>query len=155
MVQVGNQNFQSVEVGRPKQKLGCAFLLLPLSGLIMLGVGLWFGYSSYDFYANGFEVEGTVVRLEESSDEDGISYSPVFSYRVDGQQFEYESVNASNPPSKRVGEATTLLVDPDDHGRARENSFWELWLLPVILIPVALFMLLLSMVIPVMVRGTG
>lgn len=155
-MQVGNQNFQSVSVQPPKRKLGCAFLLLPFFGLIMLGVGLWFGYSSYDFYTNGFEVEGTVVRLVEVSDADGgTTYSPVFSYRVDGQQFEYESVNSSSPPSKQVGEVTTLLIDPDDNSRARENSFWELWLLPAVLIPTALFMLLLALIIPVMTRVAG
>ena len=154
-MQVDYQNFQSVTVQKPKRKLGCAFFLLPFFGLIMLGVGGWFGYSSYDFVSNGFEVEGMVVRLAVVSDADGTSYSPVFSYRVDGQQYEYESVNASNPPSKQVGEVSTLLIDPDDHSRARENSFWELWLLPAILVPAALFMLLLSIVIPVIVRSVG
>ncbi len=154
-MQVNYHDFQSVTVQKPKRKLGCAFFLLPLFGLIMLGVGGWFGYSSYDFVSNGFEVEGTVIRMETVSSDDGVSYSPVFSYRVDGQQYEYESVNASNPPSKQVGEVSTLLIDPDDHSRARENSFWELWLLPAILVPVALFMILLSIIIPVIFRSIG
>jgi hypothetical protein len=118
----------------------------------MLAVAIWYGYSSYMFSTNGVEVQGTVVRLESSSDSDGTSYSPVFSYAVDGQQFEYESVNSSNPPTHDVGDVQTLLVDPDDPGRARQDNFWELWLLPCILGPVALVMLFLSLVIPLVVR---
>ena len=136
-----------------RRKLGCAFILLPISAVIMLGVSIWYAISSYGFYSNGIEVESTVVRLESShSSDSGTTYSPVYRYIVDGQEYEYESVNSSSPPSHDVGEVVTLLYDPDDPGRARVNSFWELWLLPVILCPVSLFMVLLSIGIPVLVR---
>jgi hypothetical protein len=154
-VQLGNPQFQQVTYEKPKKKPGCAFLLLPLFGLIMLGVGLWFGYSSYEFSSAGFEVEGTVVRLVESRGEDGTTYSPVYGYTIDGQHYEYQSINSANPPNRRVGEVSTLLIDPNDHGRARENSFWELWLLPAVLIPTAVFMLLLAVAIPIIARVTG
>ena len=148
-MQVGNQ---SVNVIPPRPKLGCAFFLLPISALIMLGVSIWYGYSSYIFSTTGIEVQGTVVRLESSFSDGSTTYSPVFSYAVDGQQYEYESVNSSSPPANQVGDVVTLLVDPEEPGRARQNSFWELWLLPCILGPVALFMLMLSVIIPLFVR---
>jgi hypothetical protein len=153
-MQIGDQQFQFVNVQpeRPRQKLGCAFLLLPLGGLIMLVVGIWFGYSSYDFYTNGVEVEGTVVRLSASSGEDGVTYSPVFAYEYQERDYEYESINSSDPPSKQVGEVTTLLVDTTEPTRAREKSFWELWLLPVIFLPVSIFMLALTLAIVIYVR---
>lgn len=118
----------------------------------MLGAGLWFGYTSYKFYSTGVEVEGTVVRLAVVSDADGTSYSPVFRYTVDGREYEYESINAADPPTHSVGDVQTLLVDPEDPGRARANSFFELWLLPAILLPTAVFMLLLSIIIPIISR---
>jgi hypothetical protein len=71
---------------------------------------------------------------------------------VEGKQYEYESVNSSSPPSHDVGEVVTLLYDPDNPGKARVNSFWELWLLSVILCPVSLVMIVLSIGIPVLVR---
>jgi hypothetical protein len=61
-------------------------------------------------------------------------------------------VNSSNPPSNEVGDVETLLVNPNNPSKARQNSFWELWLVPCIMGPVSLFMLLLSIVIPLMVR---
>ena len=135
------------------QKLGCAFWLLPISTVILVGFSLWYTFSSYMFYSNGVEVQGTVVRLESShSSEGGTTYSPVFSYTVDGQKYEYESVNSSSIPSHQVGESATLLYDPNNPDKARANSFWELWLLPCIMCPVSFVMVLLSVGIPFLVR---
>jgi hypothetical protein len=134
-------------------KLGCAFVLLPISAIILLGVSIWYAYSSYMFYTEGVEVQGIVVRLEESSSgEGGVTYSPVFAYIVDGQQYEYESVNSSSPPTNKVGDIETLLIAPNNPGKARQNSFWELWLLPCILCPVSFFMIILSVGIPLFAR---
>lgn len=154
-MQAGNQQFQFVTVERPRRKLGCAFLLLPFSALIMLGLGIWFGYTGYEFSTKGVEVDSTVVQLAPVSGENGITYKPVFRYAYEGQEYQYTSVNAANPPSKQIGESAVLLVDPTDPNRARENSFWELWLLPVIFIPVSLMMLLLALVVAVYVRVKG
>jgi uncharacterized protein DUF3592 len=132
---------------KPRQKLSCAFALLPLGAIILAVVGIWYALASWGFYSKGVKVQGTVVRLAESSDSDGVAYSPVYSYTVDGQQYEYESVNSSNPPSYSVGDIVTLLYD-----QACQNSFWELWLLPVILCPVAVFMMVLSIGIPFLVH---
>ena len=143
---------QAIPVSKPRQKLGCGFALLPLSAIILAVVGIWYAVVSWRFYSTGVKVEGTVVRLAESSDSDGVSYSPVFSYTVNGQQYEYESVNSSNPPDYSVGDKVILLYDPAKPERARQNSIWELWLLPGILCPVALFMMVLSIGIPLLVR---
>lgn len=152
-MQVGNEPFQQGNVNKSPRKLGCAFALLPISAIIMLGVSLWYGYTSYSFYSNGIEVEGTVVRLESSSSADsGTTYSPVFSYTVNGQEYEYESVNSSDPPTNRVGDVETLLVDPNRPDKARQNSFMELWFLPCIMLPISVVMLLLSIGIPILVR---
>ena len=152
-MQAGNQPYQQGNVNTPRRKLGCAFALLPISTIILLGLGVWYAYTSYMFSTNGIEVQGTVVRLESSSSsEGGTTYSPVFSYTVDGQQYEYESVNSSSPPSNEVGDVETLLYDPDNPGKARQNSFWELWLLPCILCPVSFLMIALSIGIPLLVR---
>jgi hypothetical protein len=153
-MQTADQAFPSNNGNKKTRKLGCAFVLLPISAVIMLAVSIWYGYTSWNFYSNGVEVKGTVVRLESSSSSDsGTTYSPVFRYTVNGVDYEYESVNSSNPPTHKVGEVTTLLYDPKDPEKAREKSFWELWLMPVILFPISFMMLILSIVIPVVVRS--
>ena len=152
-MQTADQAFQPSKSNKSPRKLGCAFALLPISAVIMLIVSILYTYSSFVFYTKGIEVEGTVVRLEShSSSEGGTTYSPVFSYTVDGKQYEYESVNSSNPPSNEVGDVETLLYNPDKPEKARQNSFWELWLLPCILLPISVGMLALSIGIPILVR---
>jgi hypothetical protein len=152
-MQVGNEPFQQGNTQKPRRKLGCAFALLPIAAVIMLGVSIWYTYTSYVFTSSGVEVPGTVVRLESShSSEGGTTYSPVFSYTYNDQKYEYESVNSSNPPSNEVGDVETLLVNPNDPSKARQNSFWELWLLPCIMCPISGVMIALSVGIPLLVR---
>jgi hypothetical protein len=152
-MQTGNQVYAPVNNQIKRRKLGCAFVLLPISAVILALVSAWYLYSSWTFYSKGIEVQGTVIRLESSSSsEGGTTYSPVFSYTVDSKQYEYESVNSSNPPSNEVGDVVTLLYDPNRPEKARQNSFWELWLLPIILCPASIFMLALSIFIPLLVR---
>lgn len=153
-MRIGSEPVQQSNTPTPsRRKLGCAFILLPISAVILLGVSAWYLYSSYIFSTTGVEVPGTVVRLESShSSEGGTTYSPVFSYTYEGQPYEYESVNSSNPPSNEMGDVETLLVNPNDPSKARQNSFWELWLLPCILFPVSFVMIILSIGIPLLVR---
>jgi len=154
-MQSGKQVYQQINAGAKRPKLGCAFVLLPIGGIILALVGGWYLYSSWTYYSKGVEVQGTVVRLESHSSSDGgDSYSPVFSYTVDGKQYEYESVNSSNPPSNKVGDVVTLLYNPDNPAKARQNSFWELWLLPLVLCPASIFMMALSIFIPLLTRMT-
>jgi hypothetical protein len=154
-MQASNEPFQQ---GKGKssgpKKLGCAFWLLPLSTVILIVLSIWFTYTSYKFSTSGEEVQGTVVRLESSTSDGSTTYSPVYSYTVDGKKYEYESVNSSNPPAHEVGEVVTLLYDPERPDKARVNSFFELWLLPIIMCPVSFMMLILSIGVPFLVRRT-
>ena len=147
-----DQAFPSNESKKSPRKLGCAFVLLPISAIILVALSIWYTYTSYMFLTTGIEVQGTVTRLESSSSDGSTTYSPVFSYTYEGQQYEYESVNSSNPPANEVGDVETLLVNPANPSKARQNSFWELWLMPVILCPVSFFMMILSIGIPILVR---
>ena len=123
-------------------------LMLHLTWIILLVIGAWYGYTSWQFASGGNEVPATVIALAESySSDSGTTYSPVFEYQVDGQTYTYESINSSDPPTHHVGEQTTLLVAPDDPESARENSFWELWLLPAIMCPVSLVVAVIAIVL--------
>jgi hypothetical protein len=151
-MRIGSEPVQQANPQKPRRQLGCAFALLPIAAVIMLGVSVWYTYTSYVFSTTGVEVPGTVVRLEASHSDGSTTYSPVYSYTYEGQTYEYESVNSSNPPANEVGDVETLLVNPNNPGKARQNSFWELWLVPCIMGPMSIFMLLLSIGIPLLVR---
>ena len=114
-------------------------LMLHATWIILLIIGVWYGYTSWRFASQGQRVPARVIALEENySSDSGTTYSPVFEYSIGGKTYNYESVNTSDPPSHHVGQEAFLFVDPEDPDRAREDSFWELWLLPVIMCPIAL-----------------
>lgn len=128
-------------------------LMLHATWIILLGIGVWYAYTSWQFTSAGDEVPATVIALAESySSDSGTTYSPVFEYQVSGKTYTYESVNSSDPPTHHIGERTTLLVDPDDPERARENSFWELWLLPAIMCPVSLLVAAIAIVLTLVTK---
>lgn len=138
-MQTADEAFEPVKSRKSSSGVsGWVLLMLHSMWIILLGVGIWYGYTSWQFANAGDEVPATVIALTESYSDGSTTYSPIFEYEVDGKTYTYESVNSSSPPTHRVGEQTTLLVDPEDPERARENSFWELWLLPVIMCPVSL-----------------
>ena len=149
-MQVTDQPYQ--QGSKPRRSLGCAFALLPISAVILLGLGIWYTYTSYNFATNGVEVQGTVVRLDASTSDGSTTYSAVFEYTYEGQTYEYNSGISSNPPTNSVGDVEVLLVDPAKPSKARQNSFWDLWLIPVIMCPISFMMVVLSIAIPFFVR---
>lgn len=151
-MQSADEAFPSEPVKKKPRQLGCAFILLPLSAVILAIASVWYTYTSYTFLTTGVKVQGTVIRLTSSNSDGSTTYSPVFSYTYEGQPYEYESINSSNPPTNKVGDVETLLINPDNPSKARQNNFWELWLLPAILCPVSIFMLILSIGVPFLVR---
>jgi hypothetical protein len=148
-MQVTNGSSQGT---RPRRSLGCAFILLPISAVVLLALGVWYTYTSYNFSTNGVEVEGRVVRLDASTSDGSTTYSSVFEYSYEGQTYEYNSGISTNPPSNSVGDVETLLVNPENPSKARQNSFWDLWLIPVIMCPISFMMVVLSIAIPFFVR---
>lgn len=109
---------------------GCLAIFLNLLFLGLLGGGGYIGYNNYQLRTTGASTIGTVIRLEESSDSDGTSYSPVFQYQVNGQTYEFESQNSSNPPTHRVGDQDTIFYDPANPSKAQIDSFLDMWLAP-------------------------
>jgi hypothetical protein len=76
------------------------------------------------------EVNGEVVRLEQSTDRDryGYTYAPVFSFTTgDGRTYTVTSDVSSNPPGFSVGEAVRVRYDPVNPQDARIHSFFQTW----------------------------
>jgi hypothetical protein len=101
----------------------------------MLGAAYYYGRTSWTLSRGGSTVGGTVVALKESpaTQDSGVTYAPVIGYEVGGRAYTFTSGNSSDPPAYRVGERVEVLYDPGDPTRARIDSWWELWLMPVVL----------------------
>lgn len=112
----------------------CVFLLFTLVWMIMVDAAYDYGRDSWWLKRDGSSVSGVVVALEKSADTDGgVTYAPVIKYEVDGRTHTFTSSNSSDPPSYEVGERVELLYDAADPSEARIDSWWELWLMPVML----------------------
>lgn len=123
---------------------GCIWLVANLFFLAFAAWGGFHAYSSWQLVNEGGSAIGTVVRLEESeSNEGGTVYSPVVEFTANGQTHSFESGNASDPPDYEVGDEVKVLYDPAAPNEARIESFAELWLMPILLIPAMLLGMLI------------
>jgi hypothetical protein len=121
----------------------CLLVFFNLFWVAMLAGAIWYGYGSYTLTVNGATVTGTVVENIAVDGQDGVTYSPLIEYEVDGQRYTYEGETSSDPPAYRLGEIVTLRYDRENPARARINSVWELWLVPALLCPAALLLAVL------------
>ncbi len=119
-------------------KFSCLGLILNLIWIGLLAGGLYVAYDSWKLSTGGSNVSGTVVDMIESSDDDGTTYAPVVQYEVNGTTYSYQSSNYTNPPAYRVGQEVKMVYDGDHPDKARISNFFELWLIPLILIPLGL-----------------
>ena len=120
--------------------------MMRVIALIMILLGLYFGYRSYIFTQNAIYTTATIVDFVEREDEeDGtISYAPVFIFKdMQGNSYKVVSNTSSNPPVGEVGDEIEILYDPRDPQNAEQNSFFSIWGLSAILIGIALSILLI------------
>lgn len=124
---------------RPNSRFLWLSLMLGLIGIGLLVGGLYYGYGSWKLTTQGTTVEGRVVNLLSSEEDDGsTTYAPVVEYEAGGNTYSYESHNYSNPSTYQVGQEVNLIYDRDHPDKARISNFVELWLIPLLLIPFGL-----------------
>lgn len=137
---------------------GFLFLTLHLVWIILFGVGLYYSFNSYRLVTTGAEVDAIIVDMDASNSDGVTTYSPIYEYTYQGETYRYNSVNSSNIVTYDIGDHTTLLVDPSNPNNARQKSFWELWLLPAIMLPISLgmgFIMILVQVLAAWRSRTG
>lgn len=91
------------------------------------------------FLRHSVTTMGTVVNnvLIETRNDNGTTmdtYAPVFKYEAnDGRSYTVQSKTSSMPAEFAVGQRVRILYDPRHPSRAKPDSFWQLWTLPLIL----------------------
>jgi hypothetical protein len=116
---------------------GCLWIGLNLMFLLFLAIGGWYGYGSWTLVQGGATAGGTVVRMDESDSDGSTTYAPIVEYVVDGETYTLNSTSYSSPPAFHVGQAVRVAYNRDNPSQARLDNFWELWLLPIIFISIA------------------
>lgn len=134
---------------------GCLFFSLHLVWIILFGFGLYYGFNSFRLATSGVEVDAVIVDMDASNSDGTTTYSPIYEYTYEGETYRYNSVNSSNIVTYDIGDHTTLLVDPSNPNNARQKSFWELWLLPAIMLPISLGMGLIMIFVQVLAARHG
>jgi hypothetical protein len=126
------------------ERVGTILLLLFLA-LVFGGIGGWFGYGSWQLVNNGEHVTAVVIENELKVDnEGGKSYLPHFRYAIDGQTYEQSGPVSTNPPAFAIGEEVEILVDPAQPEKIRPDRFFDLWLVPIIMLGLAGILLLVA-----------
>lgn len=107
------------------------------SFVICLLISLGFAIRTELFIHSAVRATGIVQRLDQRFDDQDISpqFAPVFQFRADdGQSYTVDSDTATGPPSFAVGQEIPVLYPKGKPSGAVIDSFWELWLVSMILI---------------------
>jgi Protein of unknown function (DUF3592) len=119
--------------------------LIPGSACALVGLG--FVVWTAVFLMRATETSGQIVSLipASSTDDGSTNYAPVFAFTAsDGHAYTITSMTASNPPEFRVGDRVQVLYSPYNPRHAHVKSPVQLWLAPMICIPLGLFYALLG-----------
>ena len=115
--------------------------VLTLLGAIFAAVGACLLTAAFIVYGNAQSfassaesAEGVVVDLAYTSSSSGSSVAPVVRFLTpEAEEIVFQSSVSSNPPAYDIGEKVNVLYDPADPSDATIDSFWQQYLLPVIL----------------------
>jgi hypothetical protein len=110
----------------------------PVVALICAGIGVvcllaavGFAVAALNFAAGAVHAEGTVVRLV-ATDNKG-SKAPLVRYEVEGTTYEFQSSISSTTPGYAVGQKVPVMYRPENPGAGQIDSFFERWLMPIVL----------------------
>ena len=99
--------------------------------------GIWFMANAMIFLDTSLRVDGTVVALERKRNAKGFdTYHPVVQFMPTEppEIVEFTSRFGIWPSPFAVSDSVEVAYDPTDPTRARINSFWTIWFLPMLLV---------------------
>lgn len=130
-----------------RQQTGLAIKLLAV-GVILILAGVPFFIQVRKFNASAIRAPGKIVELDRQQMGKDVSYFPVFSF-VDraGASHVIHSKLGSSHPRYAVGDAVEVLYPADDPEQARLNSFFTVWMWPVIFAGIGLILTIAGIVL--------
>lgn len=118
---------------------------LAACGAATLAVGFGFVIWTSVFLIRATETAGRIVQTVPVSSDEGrtTNFAPVFTFSIaDGHSFTITSNTSSNPPEFEPGDRVKVLYIPSHPENARLKSTLQLWLAPLICVPLSLFYIL-------------
>ncbi|WP_449757788.1 DUF3592 domain-containing protein [Flavobacterium shii] len=87
------------------------------------------------FVKNNERVIGTVTKLEEIKDDDGITYLPIFKFKTSkNQDYTYRHRVTSNPAKWSIGDEVKFIYDPNEPTTARLLNYSSIFSWTIILL---------------------
>lgn len=131
--------------------------LILLVALIPFSIAVYAFFSTRAFLARAVHCQGSVVELRSFQGEHGTMYTPIYTYKDSAGVERRESVGySSNPPGYAVGDPISLLYDPQNPQEVCGDSFWALWIGPLIgvfiAVPIFVTALVFLVLIPYTIR---
>ena len=108
-----------------------------LAGALGMAIGaVWYAADARTFLNTSLRTDGTVVALERKRNAKGFdTYHPVVRFipPETNETVEFKSRFGVWPSPFSVSDRVEVAYDPADPRRARINSFWTIWFLPILL----------------------
>lgn len=110
--------------------------VLLVGGIVMAITGVWQIFEGQAFLDNTARAEGTIVALKRERGAKGMAEDhPVVQFTApeSGATFSFKSRFGMWPSPFSVGEKVDVAYDPTNPVRARINSFWTIWFVPILI----------------------
>ena len=89
-------------------------IIFMFAGLLFFAIGSGMTMHQRTLEKQGIEAPGVVIDLQEHSDSEGSTYSPVVQFKTNnGQSVEIVSSYSSSPPEHEIGESVIVVYPPD------------------------------------------
>lgn len=114
--------------------------MIPLmaGGLALLGGGLYLVNREYELSSIGLPAQGKVVKvIEHTVSKGGANYYPNVTFNTSqGEIITFEATGIVG--SYKVGDTADVIYNPQNPHNAEINTFWAMWVIPLIVTLVGL-----------------
>jgi hypothetical protein len=120
---------------RPLSRTGALLIGLTFTviGLVVLFIGLFWLNATSERLKRMIDGTGTVVEVTRRRIGDDINYYPRIEFQTQtGETFQFESNTGGSSTSYRVGDQVPILYNPQMPQDATINSWYEIWLPPIV-----------------------
>ncbi|MBO9338424.1 MAG: DUF3592 domain-containing protein [Chloroflexus sp.] len=120
---------------RPLSRTGALLIGLTFTviGLVLLFIGLFWLNATSERLKRMIDGTGTVVEVTRRRIGDDINYYPRIEFQTQtGETFQFESNTGGSSTSYRVGDQVPILYNPQMPQDATINSWYEIWLPPIV-----------------------